>query len=155
MSPVESADLRTVRGLLGDKRVIVCCGAGGVGKTTTAASFGIAAARLGRKVLVLTVDPSLRLAEALGVARNPPAPVPLSEARRSEARIEPPGSLEVWMLDARAVAESTVRRLSADEQALQKLLNNRLYQEATSIVAGMHEYAAMASAAPVPPGGPV
>ncbi len=136
---------RTVRALLAEKKVIVCCGAGGVGKTTTAAALGIAGARLGRRVLVLTVDPSLRLAEALGVARNPPKPVPLSAEHRAQAQISGSGSLEVWMLDAKAVAESTVRRLSSDEATLQKVLSNRLYQEVTSIVAGMHEYAAMAA----------
>lgn len=130
-----------VNALVRQRRVIVCCGAGGVGKTTTAAALGIAGARLGRRVLVLTVDPSLRLAEALGVSRNPPEPVKLPAERAALAKLT--GDLEVWMLDPKGVAEATVRRLVADPVQAQRVLDNRLYQHATSMIAGMHEYAAM------------
>src|SRR5690349_5613232 len=99
-----------------DARIIVCCGAGGVGKTTTAASLGLAAARLGRKVLVLTIDPSRRLAEALGVARNPPEPVPLPEDRLAQSGIKPPGSLEAWMLDPKLVTDNAVRAFAKSEE---------------------------------------
>jgi anion-transporting ArsA/GET3 family ATPase len=126
-----------------DNRVIVCCGAGGVGKTTTAASLGVAAARRGRRVLVLTIDPSRRLAEALGVSRNPPEPVALPLDRQVAAGIQPPGSLEAWMLDPVLVTDNAVRRFARTEEAARAILDNRLYQQGTQMVAGLHEYAAM------------
>lgn len=126
-----------------DHRVIVCCGAGGVGKTTTAASLSVAAAELGRRVLVLTIDPSRRLAEALGVSRNPPKPVALSRDRLAVVGIEPPGSLEAWMLDPKLVTDNAVRHFAKTEEAAQSILSNRLYQQGTQMVAGLHEYAAM------------
>ncbi|MEO6952632.1 MAG: ArsA-related P-loop ATPase [Polyangia bacterium] len=124
-------------------RVIVCCGAGGVGKTTTAAALSIAAARRGRKVLVLTIDPSRRLAETLGVSRNPPEPVPLSDSWQYAAGIKPPGSLHAWMLDPKLVADESVRRFAGDPESARGILKNRIYQQATTMVAGLHEYTAM------------
>ena len=126
-----------------ESRIIVCCGAGGVGKTTTAASLAVAAARLGRRVLVLTIDPSKRLAEALGVARNPAAPVPLPADRLAASGISPPGSLEAWMLDPKRVSDDAVRSFAKTEEAARPILENRLYQQGTSIIAGLHEYTAM------------
>ena len=129
--------------LLIEKRVIVCCGAGGVGKTTTSAALGIAAARMGRRVLVLTVDPSKRLAETLGVARNPPAPVPIPDDRIRAAGIEAPGGLDAWMLDPKIVADEAVRRFARDDAEARAAMDNRIYQHVTALVAGLHEYAAM------------
>lgn len=119
--------------LLAEKKVLVCCGAGGVGKTTTSAALALAAAHHGRRVLVLTIDPSRRLAETLGVHRNAPAPVPVPGI----------GGLDAWMLDPKIVADEAVRRIARDEREAERFLSNRLYQQATSIVAGMHEYTAM------------
>lgn len=129
--------------LIRSQRVIVCCGAGGVGKTTTAASLSIAAARLGRRVLVLTIDPSRRLAETLGVSRNPPRPVPMPQARLDAAGIQAPGSLETWMLDPKLVSDASVRRLTKTAEDAQRIMDNRIYQHATAMVAGLHEYTAM------------
>lgn len=67
--------------LVREKRVIVCCGAGGVGKTTTAAALGVAAAVQGRRVLVLTIDPARRLAEAMGLPEAARAPTAVSRDR--------------------------------------------------------------------------
>jgi len=125
------------------KRAIICCGAGGVGKTTTSASLAIAAARLGRRVLVLTIDPSRRLAETLGVSSNPPEPTPLSPERMRAAGITPPGFLHAWMLDAKRVSDESVHRFAQDEGVVQSLLGNRVYQQATQMVSGLHEYAAV------------
>ena len=133
----------SIASLIAHAKVIVCCGAGGVGKTTTAASLSIAAARQGRKVLVLTIDPSKRLAETLGVSRNPPRPVPLPTERLAAAGIAAPGMLETWMLDPKLVSDESVRRLVKDEAEAQKIMQNRIYQHATSMVAGLHEYTAM------------
>ncbi len=129
--------------LIRNRRVIVCCGAGGVGKTTTAAALSLAAARAGRRVLVLTIDPSKRLAETLGVSRNPPTPVAVPPDRQIAAGIHAPASLDAWMLDPKLVADESVRRLTKTPEDAERVLSNRIYQQVSSMVAGMHEYTAM------------
>ncbi len=129
--------------LIRDRRIIVCCGAGGVGKTTTAAAMSLAGARAGRRVLVLTIDPSRRLAETLGVSRNPPEPVRVPEDRQRAAGIVAPGSLDAWMLDPKLVADGAVRRLTKTPEDAERILSNRIYQQVSTMVAGMHEYTAM------------
>lgn len=126
-----------------DSRVIVCCGAGGVGKTTTSGALAVAGARMGRKVLVLTIDPSKRLAEALGVERNPPSPIALARDRLEAIGVRGSGSLDAWMLDPKRVADDAVRRIVMDPVEVDKLLHNRIYQHVTGMVAGVHEYTAM------------
>ena len=123
-------------------RVLVCCGAGGVGKTTTAASLGLAAARAGRSVLVLTIDPSKRLAETMGVSPNEKEPHSPPPYFLAAAGIHPPGSLDVWMLDPRHISDTTVTRLVGEKRA-QALTGNRIYQNVTQMIAGMQEYTAM------------
>ena len=129
--------------LIRDKRVIICCGAGGVGKTTTATALALAAARSGRKVLALTIDPSKRLAETLGVERNLKEPVSLPQERLDRAFIRPPGGLETWMLDPQLVSDRTVSKLADDESEASRLKDNRIYQQISRMVAGMQEYTAM------------
>src|SRR4051812_19495420 len=89
----------TIARLVADKRVLVCCGAGGVGKTTTSASIALAAARAGQRVVVITIDPSRRLAETMGISANAPAPVELSASRLRALGVEAPGSLSAWILN--------------------------------------------------------
>ena len=129
-----------VAGLLANKRVVVCCGAGGVGKTTTAAALGLGAAMLGRKTLVLTIDPARRLAEAIGSPQAARAPVPVADERLAAAGI--PGSLATWMVDPRVVFERMVRRLSDDPAKADAILQNRIYRALADLVAGMQEYTA-------------
>lgn len=133
----------SLKALLAEKRVLVVCGAGGVGKTTISASLALAAARAGRRVLVITIDPSKRLAQTLGVSPDEPEPRPLPEDRCRAVGIEPPGNLSAWMLDPQAVSDQTVRRLSKDPATADLLLGNRIYRHVTSIVAGMQEYTAI------------
>ncbi|MGB0646413.1 MAG: ArsA family ATPase [Bradymonadia bacterium] len=123
--------------LLKSKRVIVSCGAGGVGKTTVSASLSAYAARLGLRVLVVTIDPSKRLAEALGVTRNAPEPVAVE--------LDEPctGSLHAWMLDPQMVSNQVVEKFSRSPEEANRLLNNRIYQNVTAMVAGMQEYTAV------------
>lgn len=78
---------RTVRELVTGHQILVSCGAGGVGKTTVAAALALAGARLGRRVLALTVDPSRRLAETLGVQRNLRRPVSIPAGHLAQAGI--------------------------------------------------------------------
>lgn len=129
--------------LVRESRVLVCCGAGGVGKTTTAAGLGLAAARAGRRVLVLTIDPSKRLAETMGVSPHEKKPHPPPPFFLHAAGIHAPGSLEVWMLDPRYISDVTVSKLARDEDEMKVLTNNRIYQNVTRMIAGMQEYTAM------------
>jgi anion-transporting ArsA/GET3 family ATPase len=126
--------------LLEEKRVVVCCGAGGVGKTTTAAALGLAAAMLGKRALVLTIDPARRLAEAIGSPETARAPVPVPDTRLAAAGV--PGTLATWMVDPRVVFERMVRRLTSDEAQTQAILHNRIYGALADLVAGMQEYTA-------------
>jgi anion-transporting ArsA/GET3 family ATPase len=129
--------------LVREKQVIVCCGAGGVGKTTVAAALGLAAARAGRRALVLTIDPARRLAEAMGLDPercNEPSPVP--RERLQAAGVDGPGELSAWMLDPRGVVDHLVRRLSTSEEQLQRILSNRLYRHVSDMVIGLQEYTA-------------
>lgn len=89
----------SVSALVRSARVIVCAGSGGVGKTTTATALALAGAREGRRVLALTVDPSRRLAQTLGVERSLPEPTPVPEEVARAAGLADRSLLEVWMLD--------------------------------------------------------
>lgn len=129
--------------LLRGRRLLVCCGAGGVGKTTTAAALALAAARAGRRVLVVTIDPSRRLAETLGVDRHPDAPVALSAERLAALGIGPPGHLSAWMLDPRKVSDDVVKGFSKTPAEAERLLNNPIYRNLSEMVAGMQEYTAV------------
>jgi anion-transporting ArsA/GET3 family ATPase len=129
--------------LLASKRVVVVCGAGGVGKTTTSASLALAAARAGQHVLVITIDPSKRLAQTLGVSANEPVPRQLPVERQRAVGIGEAGSLSAWMLDPQAVSDQTVRRISKDSTATDLLLRNRIYRHITSVISGMQEYTAV------------
>ncbi len=128
---------------LRERRVIICCGAGGVGKTTVSAALALAGARLGRRVLVITIDPSKRLAEALGVSRNAPEPVELSPERLAVLGVSPPGTLSAWMLDPVEVSDRTVRAFARHPDEAGRLLDNPFYQGITRIAAGMQEYTAV------------
>ncbi len=141
--PVLAGEATFLEPLCRSKRVIVCCGAGGVGKTTTAAAIGLAAATQGRRVLVLTIDPARRLAEAMGLPPGSREPVAVPRDRLDEADVPVQGALYAWMLSPSIVFESMVRRLAADdEKRIAEITQNRLYQHLSRIVAGMQEYTA-------------
>ena len=127
--------------LIREKRVIVLCGAGGVGKTTTSAALALAGAQLGRRVLVLTIDPAKRLAEALGIPPHATEPSPVPLDRLHEAGLSGTGTLDAWMLDPRVVFERLIRKLSAPDKA-ELILQSRLYKHMSELVAGMQEYTA-------------
>ncbi|MCB9554960.1 MAG: AAA family ATPase [Deltaproteobacteria bacterium] len=129
--------------LLASRQVIVSCGTGGVGKTTVSVALALAAARLGRRVLVMTIDPSRRLAEVLGVDQGPRCPVPLPAAALEALQLPPTARVEAWMLDPMRVADDTVRSVIADERLAQSFLENPIYRQLSAMAAGMHEYTAM------------
>jgi len=130
--------LLDIDGLLDDpgRRIIVCCGSGGVGKTTTAASLALRAAERGRKVVVLTIDPARRLAQSMGIEAldNTPRPVPGVSAGA--------GSLDAMMLDMKRTFDEVVESQASPEKARQ-ILNNPFYIAVSSSFAGTQEYMAM------------
>lgn len=131
---------RTLDALLRDRRVLVSTGAGGVGKTTTAAALALEAALSGRRTLALTVDPSKRLAQALGVDTATPLPVRPPRLEEIFGREVP---LDVWLLDPRGVAERVIGEVVQDPKTREALFANRLYQELSTMMAGMVEYTAL------------
>jgi len=117
--------------------VIVCCGSGGVGKTTTAAALGLRAAEAGRHVVVLTIDPARRLAQSLGLTELDNVPrrvVGVGEASG--------GSLHAMMLDMKRTFDEVVEAHSTAEKA-EQILANPFYQAVSSSFAGTQEYMAM------------
>jgi len=115
--------------------IIVVCGSGGVGKTTTSAALALRAAERGRRVVVLTIDPARRLAQALGIEQldNTPRPVP---------GIESPSSLDAMMLDMKRTFDEVVESQASPEKA-QQILENPFYIALSSSFAGTQEYMAM------------
>jgi anion-transporting ArsA/GET3 family ATPase len=125
--------------LLDDRttEIIVCCGSGGVGKTTTSAALALRAAERGRKVVVLTIDPARRLAQSMGIEQldNTPRPVPGVGA-------EAGGSLDAMMLDMKRTFDEVVESQASPEKARQ-ILENPFYVALSSSFAGTQEYMAM------------
>ncbi|MFM8946450.1 MAG: ArsA family ATPase, partial [Actinomycetota bacterium] len=121
--------------LVDDASIIVCCGSGGVGKTTTAAALGLEAARRGRKVVVITIDPARRLADALGLADG---------LGNDPRRIAIDGDGELWamMLDATQTFDDVVREHSRSSQQAQRILDNPFYKNVASRLSGSQEYMA-------------
>jgi anion-transporting ArsA/GET3 family ATPase len=132
-----------VDGLIDDRRtrIIVCCGSGGVGKTTTAAAIGLRAAERGRHVVVLTVDPARRLAQSMGLSMldNTPRPVPGLVTPDGAAG---DGSLHAMMLDMKRTFDEIVEAHADPDRAAQ-ILANPFYQSLSSSFAGTQEYMAM------------
>jgi anion-transporting ArsA/GET3 family ATPase len=130
----------TLEAGLREARVLVCAGTGGVGKTTIAAALAIQAARLGRRTLVLTIDPARRLADALGLEGlgSSPSPVDLTELEGEHT-----ASLDAMMLDAKPTFDRLIHRLTPDDSERQRILDNRIYHHLSSALAGSAEYAAM------------
>lgn len=135
--------MATIERVLDGRTVCICAGSGGVGKTTTAAAVALGMAAKGLRVCVLTIDPAKRLADSLGLeelgneaTRVDPA---LLEANGVECR----GELWAMMLDAKQTFDQLVARHAEDEEARQRVLNNGIYQQISSALAGSQEYMAM------------
>jgi anion-transporting ArsA/GET3 family ATPase len=135
--------MKSLLGMVSEMQTVVCCGAGGVGKTTVSAALAVAAARAGRRVLVLTIDPSRRLAETLGISASLPEPIPLPADRLAAVGVRAPGSIDGWVLDPARIADRVVGRLADSPEDAARLKNNRIYQGVSNMVAGMQEYTAV------------
>ncbi|MCW2533137.1 MAG: Anion-transporting ATPase [Blastococcus sp.] len=134
--PMELAELINDR----ETRIIVCCGSGGVGKTTTSAALALAAAEAGRTVVVLTIDPARRLAQSLGLVEldNEPRRVHIPNSSATGAE----GELHAMMLDMKRTFDDVVAAHSTPERA-EAILENPFYQSLSSSFSGTQEYMAM------------
>lgn len=134
----------TLEQLLATKEIVICCGSGGVGKTTTAAALGaMAATHLGGKVLVVTVDPARRLANALGLESFGNVETQVPPEAFTAAGVEPQGELWAAMLDTKQSWDDLVRRHAPDAATRDAILANPLYTNITGRFVQSHDYIAM------------
>ncbi|MFZ0160350.1 MAG: ArsA-related P-loop ATPase [Kineosporiaceae bacterium] len=118
-------------------RVVVCCGSGGVGKTTTSAALALRAAERGRRVVVLTIDPARRLAQSMGLVELDNTPRPVAGIDQAAG-----GSLDAMMLDMKRTFDEVITAHASPEKARQ-IFENPFYQAMSSSFAGTQEYMAM------------
>jgi anion-transporting ArsA/GET3 family ATPase len=143
-TPGETAKAASLEALLASREVVVFCGSGGVGKTTTAAAAAVAAAvHLGGRVLVLTIDPARRLANALGMSEFGNVERRVPDDLMRAAGLEPRGELYAAMLDTKASWDDLVLRHAPDEETAYRILENRLYVNLTGRFVQSHDYIAM------------
>ena len=137
----------TLQDLLQNGHLLVLCGSGGVGKTTTSAALALAAALAGRKVLVLTIDPARRLLQALGLDdRDMPVNTPLDVLPKQADQLKNwtgTGRLDAMMLDAELGAVAMVERLLPDPILRQRVLTNRIYRAFLPTLAASPDYIAL------------
>ncbi len=134
----------TLEQLLAAKEIVICCGSGGVGKTTTAAAAAaMAATHLGGKVLVVTVDPARRLANALGLESFGNVETQVPEAAFVAAGVEPRGELWAAMLDTKQSWDDLVRMHAPNDKTREAILANPLYHNITARFVQSHDYIAM------------
>ncbi len=130
--------------LLEGRRIVVCAGSGGVGKTTTAAALAMGMAERGLKVAVVTIDPAKRLADSLGLEELGNEPRLVDPERFSEHGVEISGELWALMLDSKRTFDALIERLAPDAATRDEVLSNRIYQQLSSAVAGSQEFTAIA-----------
>lgn len=124
------------------KRILVCVGPGGVGKTTTAAALGAMAARQGRRTLVCTIDPAPRLADALGVGTLSGEPQPIPPEASRALGIEADGRLAAVRLDTQRAFSALVEEQVDDPLMRDRIFSNPIYRQITTALSGSQEYAA-------------
>ncbi|MGA9278502.1 ArsA family ATPase [Ilumatobacter sp.] len=130
--------------VVGDSDVIVCCGSGGVGKTTTAAVIAMEAARVGRRVVVVTIDPARRLADALGLETGLSSAPQRIALDGTGGSAEDPSGGEMWamMLDTAATFDGLVRAYADDGEQVERILSNGFYRNMAGAMSGTQEYMA-------------
>src|SRR4051794_24747067 len=128
--------LTSLEPLLEGKRMVICAGSGGVGKTTTAAAVALGLAASGLRVAVVTIDPARRLANALG----------LSSLTNEPTRVDVDVDGELWamMLDAKRTFDQLIEHLAPDARTRDEVFENRIYQQLSTAVAGSQEFTAIA-----------
>jgi anion-transporting ArsA/GET3 family ATPase len=134
----------TVLDRVGDARIVICAGSGGVGKTTTSAAIALGLAAEGRRVAVVTIDPARRLADALGLDALGNEPAQVDPARLAGHGIELRGELWAMQLDAKRTFDDLIARLAPDAASRDEILSNRIYAELSGAVAGSQEFTAIA-----------
>jgi anion-transporting ArsA/GET3 family ATPase len=139
-----AGDRQGLRKRLAGKRIVICLGAGGVGKTTTSAALALGLAEAGDKVAVVTIDPARRLASALGLEELSSEPHRIAAEAFGAGGIEVSGELWAMMLDAKRTFDDVVGRLAPDEHAREEILSNPVYRVLSTAVAGSHELSAIA-----------
>lgn len=132
----------TLDQLVQTRRLIVCVGSGGVGKTTSAAAIALRAALAGRRVLVLTIDPARRLANSLGLTEFGNTEVRIDLAARTRAPIAAGGELWAMMLDARSTMDDVIARVAKDERTRNAIYANKIYRHIAGSFSGSQEYMA-------------
>jgi anion-transporting ArsA/GET3 family ATPase len=128
--------------LLAGKRVCVCCGSGGVGKTTTSAAIGLGLAAEGAKVAVVTIDPARRLANALGLEQLQNEPRRVDPARLQGVEVR--GELWAMMLDPKRTFDELIDKVAPDRDRASQIKANRVYRELSTAVSGSQEFTAVA-----------
>ncbi|MGI8801492.1 MAG: ArsA family ATPase [Solirubrobacteraceae bacterium] len=129
---------------LAGRRICICVGAGGVGKTTSAAAIALRLAADGGRVALVTIDPARRLAGALGMTELGNQPHRVPAGRLAGAGFEVRGELWAMMLDPKRTFDELIGRLAPDERAREEILGNRIYRELSNAVAGSQEFTAIA-----------
>jgi anion-transporting ArsA/GET3 family ATPase len=129
--------------LTATRRVVVCAGAGGVGKTTIAAALSLSAARRGRRVLCLTIDPARRLADSLGISLSPGVEADVAPELLASVGAAATGSLSVAMLDPKQTFDDLVTRHASSAAVADSILHNQFYRHVSTSLAGTQSYMAM------------
>lgn len=129
---------------LAGKRVIICAGPGGVGKTTTAAALGVAAARVGLRTIVATIDPAPRLVDALALPQLDPEPRALPDETARKLGLAP-NRLFASRIDAVQAFAALVTEFAGDRALAERIQANTMYQQITTTLSGAQEYAAVLS----------
>lgn len=129
--------------LVDQREIIICCGSGGVGKTTTAAAIAMYAAIKGHKAIVLTIDPAKRLANSLGLPELGNEERKIPPHKFAEVGIRPKGELYAMMLDTKRTFDDLIMKFSLNEEMQEKILTNPLYKSISDTFVGSQEYMAM------------
>jgi anion-transporting ArsA/GET3 family ATPase len=131
--------------LVDERDVVICCGSGGVGKTTAAAVLALEGARRGRSACVVTIDPARRLADTLGLEALTNTPTEIDRERwlGDDPNAAPGGRLFALMLDSKSTFDQLVTSNAATEEQAQRILGNTFYRNVSGALGGTQEYMAM------------